>query len=53
MNNERREELKDKLVTGAMDCFGYSESDFDNMDWLDVQNYLTGDQLDKIREYNG
>lgn len=52
MNNTRRQELRGKLITGAMDCFGYSESDFDNMDWLDIQRYLTDDQLDTIREYD-
>ena len=52
MNDKRRQELRDKLITGAMDCFGYSETDFDNMDWLDVQKYLTDEQLTTIRKYN-
>ena len=42
---------KERIITAAVDIFGYSKSDFDGMSYKELVSYLE-DQMEKIKEYN-
>lgn len=42
---------KQELTTAAIDLFGYSEDDFEDMTYQDILDYLTDAQIDQVHDY--
>ena len=42
---------KEQLINGACDIFGYSDTDFDDMNAKDIKHYLDEDQNEEINSY--
>ncbi|MBU2534454.1 MAG: hypothetical protein KKB37_17070 [Alphaproteobacteria bacterium] len=43
---------REMLINGAVDLFGYSASDFEDMDNIDLEIYLSDDLADINAYYN-
>lgn len=48
MTNTKHRQL---TVQAAIDLFGYSETDFDDMTYEDITQYLLETQLEQIEQY--
>jgi hypothetical protein len=44
---------KDMVINAACDMFGYGASDFDEMSFTELLDYLDFDQLEEIKAFYG